>query len=169
MCFRTLLKEMFTIARIIPNENSWLGFSTSIASKTAPTAAEMTAAVNVTPMLISINASSQGNTVPTPTLDTLFETSVSGTSTATFSADFYRDTTADTAWNALPRGTSGWFIISRFGGAGTANKPIATDVVEVWPVAITSRTNSNMSSNQVLTFTVTCSVATEPAEASTVV
>jgi hypothetical protein len=146
------------MARIIPNENSWVGFATTVANKNAPTAAEVTAAVNLTSFLISINASSQGNTVPTPALDTLFETSVPGTSTATFSADFYRDTTADTAWTTLPRGTAGFFIISRFGGAG----------VEVWPVTVTSRTNSNMSSNQVLTFTLTCSVNIEPSEAATV-
>jgi hypothetical protein len=156
------------MARIIPNENSWVGFATTVANKNAPTAAEVTAAVNLTSFLISINASSQGNTVPTPALDTLFETSVPGTSTATFSADFYRDTTADTAWTTLPRGTAGFFIISRFGGAGANNKPIATDVVEVWPVTVTSRTNSNMSSNQVLTFTLTCSVNIEPSEAATV-
>lgn len=157
------------MARIIPNENSWVSFATSIASATlVPTAAEVTASTNVTGLLISINASSQGNTVPTPSLDTLFETSVPGTSNATFSADFYRDTTADTAWNLLPRGTAGFFIISRFGGAGALNKPIASDVVEVWPVTVTSRTNSNMTSNQVLTFTLTCSVNKEPNEAATV-
>jgi hypothetical protein len=156
------------MARIIPNENSWVGFATAVSNKNAPTAAEITAATNLTTLLISINASSQGNTVPTPALDSLFETSVPGTSTATFSADFYRDTTADTAWTTLPRGTAGYFVISRFGGAGANNKPIATDIVEVWPVTVTSRTNSNMSSNQVLTFTLTCSVGSEPNEAATV-
>ena len=156
------------MARLIPNENSWVGFATTITSIAAPTAAEIAAATEVTPMLISINASSQGNTVPTPALDTLFETTVAGTSTATFSADFYRDNTADDAWDALPRGTAGFFVISRFGGTGTANLPIATDEVEVWPVTVISRTNSNMASNQVLTFTLTCSCNVEPDEAAIV-
>lgn len=157
------------MARIIPNDNSWVSFATTVANKNSPTAAEVTASVNLTSFLISINASSQGNTVPTPALDTLFETSVPGTSTATFSADFYRDTSADTAWTTLSRGTAGYFVISRFGGAGANNKPIATDIVEIWPVTVTSRTNSNMTSNQVLTFTLTCSVNIEPNEAATVV
>jgi len=156
------------MARLIPNESSWVGFATTITSIAAPTAAEIAAATEVTPMLISINASSQGNTVPTPALDTLFETTVAGTSTATFSADFYRDNTADDAWDALPRGTAGFFVISRFGGTGTANLPIATDEVEVWPVTVISRTNSNMASNQVLTFTLTCSCNVEPDEAAIV-
>jgi hypothetical protein len=157
------------MARIIPNENSWVGFATTIAATDLePTAAEVAAAEELTPFLISINASSQGNTVPTPSLDSLFETSVPGTSTATFTADFYRDTTTDTAWDTLPRGTAGYFIISRFGGTGTANLPVATNEVEVWPVTVTSRSNSNMTSNQVLTFTLTCSVNIEPNEAAIV-
>lgn len=152
------------MARIIPNENTWIGFATTVASISAPTAANVTAAVNLTGFVISLNASSRGNTVPTPSFDTLFETTAAGTSAATFDADFYRDDDADTAWDTLPRGTEGFFIISRFGGTGTANKPIATDVVEVWPVTTTSRTMANMSNNTVLTFTVNCAVNIEPDE-----
>lgn len=152
------------MARIIPNENSWIGFTPTVASVSAPTAANLTAAVNLTPYVISINASSRGNTVPTPSFDSLFETSIAGTVQATFDADFYRDDTADLAWTTLPRATSGFFIISRFGGSGTDHKPIAADVVEVWPVLIVSRTMANMSNNTVLTFTASSSVPVEPVE-----
>lgn len=156
------------MARLIPNENTWVGFAATVASKSAPTAANITAAQDLTPFLISLNASSQGNTLPTPSFDTLFETSVPGTVSASFSADFYRDDLNDDAWDTLPRGEDGFFIISRFGGTGAGNKPIATDVVEVWPVKVTSRTMQNMGSNQVMMFTVNCSVPSEPVEAATV-
>jgi hypothetical protein len=152
------------MTRLIPNENTWVGFALTVASKSAPTAANVTAAINLTPYLISLNASSRGNTVPTPSLDTLFETSISGTVQATFDADFYRDDDIDLAWTTLPRSTEGFMIISRFGGSGTGGKPILADVVEVWPVIVTSRTNSNMASNTVMTFTVSCSVPSEPDE-----
>lgn len=154
------------MARIIPNENTWIGFAASggIASISAPTAAEITAATDLTPFVISLNASSRGNTVPTPSFDTLFETTTTGTSAATFDADFYRDDEDDDAWELLPRGTRGFFIISRFGGAGADQKPIAADIVEVWPVSVTSRTMANMSNNTVQTFTVSCAVNIEPAE-----
>ena len=154
------------MARIIPNENTWVGFAAAggVANIHAPTAAQVAAAVDLTGFVISLNASSRGNTVPTPSFDSLFETSTSGTSAATFDADFYRDDDDDEAWETLPRGTRGFFIIARFGGTGTANLPIATDVVEVWPVTITSRTMANMSSNTVLTFTASCSVNIEPDE-----
>jgi hypothetical protein len=141
------------MAKIIPNDQTWIGFATTIASGTlVPTAAEVTAAANLTGFCISLNASSQGNVVPT----------------ASFTADFYRDDTADTAWNAFDRGDAGFFIISRFGGAGTGNKPVAADVVEVWPVQIVSKANSNLQNNTVQTFTVNCSIPQEPNENATV-
>jgi hypothetical protein len=156
------------MARIIPNENTWVGFATTVAAIDAPTAANITSAVDLTHYLISINASSTGNTVPTPTLDTLFETSIPGTVTATFTADFYRDDDEDLAWHPpLPK-TAGFFIIIRFGGSGTGNKPEAADEVEVWPVDVVSRTNANTTNNTVMTFTLTCSVPEEPDEAATV-
>jgi hypothetical protein len=157
------------MARIIPNENTWIGFSTAtISDIEAPTAAQVTAAIDLTGYCISLNASARGNTVPTPAFDSLFETSTAGTSAATFDADFYRDDEDDLAWETLPRGTRGYFLIARFGGTGTDNVPKAGDEVEVWPVMVTSRTMANMSSNTVLTFTASCSVNVEPAEAATV-
>lgn len=152
------------MARLIPNENTWIGFAATVASKSAPTAANITAAIDLTGFTISLNASSRGNTVPTPAFDTLFETTTAGTSAATFDADFYRDDEDDAAWDALPRGTRGFFIISRFGGTGVDNVPQAGDPVEVWPVMVTSRTMANMSSNSVLTFTASCAVIEEPDE-----
>ena len=154
------------MSKIIPNENSWIGFlpGTAIVDIDAPTAANIVAAVNLTPYLVSITASSTGNTVPTPSLDTLFETSVPGTTGAQFSADFYRDDEDDLAWETLPRGTKGYFLISRFGGTGTGRRPIATEELEVWPVVVTSRAAGALTSNTAQTFTVTCSVPEEPAE-----
>jgi hypothetical protein len=154
------------MARLIPNENTWVGFAAqgSITNIAAPTASQVAAATDLTGFVISLNASSRGNTVPTPSFDSLFETSTAGTSAATFDADFYRDDENDDAWELLPRGTRGFFIISRFGGAGTDNLPVATDEVEVWPVMVTSRTMANMSNNTVQTFTVSCAVTVEPDE-----
>jgi hypothetical protein len=157
------------MARIIPNENTWVGFATTVASATlVPSVAEITGATPLTGLLMSLNASSRGNQVPTPSFDSLFETSIAGTSAATFDADFYRDDTTDTAWTTLARGTTGFFIISRFGGSGTNNEPQAGDVVEVWPVEVISRTMANMSNNTVLSFTVSCAVNVEPNESATI-
>lgn len=157
--------------RLIPNENTWIGFAATLTgTKSAPKVADVTGAVDLTSYLISLNASSQGNTLPTPSFDTLFETSIPGTVSAQFSADFYRDDTADTAWTTLARSTTGYMIISRYGGSGTGGKPnVAADVVEVWPIKVTSRTMQNMASNQVMMFTCVCSVPSEPDEDAAVV
>lgn len=158
------------MARLIPNESTWIGFATTLTgTKSAPKAADITAAIHLTPYLISLNATSQGNTLPTPSFDTLFETTIPGTVSAQFSADFYRDDVADTAWETLPRSTDGYFIISRYGGTGTGGKPLTGDIVEVWPVKVTSRTMQNMASNQVMMFTCVCSVPSEPDEDAAVV
>jgi hypothetical protein len=157
------------MSRVIPNEQTWVGFATVVAAADLePTAAEVAAAVDLTGLLMGLNASSQGNTVPTPSFDSLFETSIVGTSQATFSADFYRDDVSDDAWETLERGTQGFFIVSRFGGSGTDQLPIAGDTVEVWPVTVVSRTAANMANNTVQTFTVTCSINIEPNEAAIV-
>lgn len=157
------------MARLIPNNNTWIGFATAVAATTlVPTAAEISAAVDLTHFLVSMNASSSGNTVPTPAFDSLFETNIPGTVQGTLTADFYRDDTTDTAWTTLPRATSGFFIVSRFGGGGTANKPVALDVVEVWPVRVISRTMANMANNTVMTFSANCSIPVQPNEAAIV-
>jgi hypothetical protein len=152
---------------LIPNENCFIGFidaTPGVGNLAAPTAAEMAAALDLTDFVISITANAQGNVVPTPRLKRLFETSIPGTSTASFTAELYRDNETDTAWDALPRDTPGTFVIARFGGTGPELRPILADIVEMWPVRVTSRAGSAMTSNQAQTFTLTCSVPEEPIE-----
>lgn len=151
--------------RVIPNESSWIGFSTKRpADPSAPTEDELKAATNITNFVISLTAQSQGNTVPTPNIDSLFETSVPGTSQASFQADMYRDDAGDDAWNLLTRGEVGYFFISRFSGSGEDHRPVAGEKCEVWPVRITSRTASAMASNTAQTFTCVAAVPEEPWE-----
>jgi hypothetical protein len=156
------------MSTLIPNENSWVGFSEDLpaAATLIPTAAEVLAATELTEFLISLTASSTGNTVPIPNLKSLFEPSIPGTSTATFTAEMYRDSVQadDLAWTLLPRNKAGVFYIARFGGTGAGLLPIVTDHVEVWPVRVTSRAPSAMTSNTAQTFTLTCSVSEEPNE-----
>lgn len=158
------------MSRFIPNERSKVYFLPEVSATdlATVTTAEITAGKDLTPYIISVNASSQGNTVPTPNISTLFETSIPGTIQAAFSADMYRDDEDDDAWEALPRGTEGVMAISRMGGSGTNGALTASDDVELWPVMVVSRTMSNMSSNTAATFTVQCSIPSEPNENATV-
>ena len=156
------------MSKVIPNQETMVRYVTTLTSQSSPTATQINAGVDLTPFLISITASSTGNSVPTPTLDTLFETSIGGTSAAQFSADFYRDSATDLAWDTLPRGTKGYIVIQRFGANGTRTA-VAAQKVEVWPIQVTSRSASAMTSNTAQMFTVTCSVPVEPKEDAVVV
>jgi hypothetical protein len=152
------------VSRIIPNENTWIAFADAVVDISAPTAAELTGATDLTDFIVTINAATTGNTVPTPSLKTLFETSVPGTAAAQFTADMYRDDETDTAWETLPRNTKGYFLISRFGGTGPGNMPATGQKCEVWPVHVSSRAGGALTSNTAQTFTLTCSVPQEPDE-----
>lgn len=122
------------------------------------TVADVNATINLTSFCTSLNASLSGNAVPTPDLSQLFENNIIGTYQATFSADFYRDDTTDTAWNTLPRNTGGYILVARYGGIPNT----AGTLCEVWPITVLSRTMSNMASNSVETFTVTCVCPAQP-------
>lgn len=157
------------MARLIPNENTRVHFVSTIAAATlAPTVGEINGGTDLTEFLVTLDASTTGNTVPTPSFASLFETSISGTVSATFTAEFYRDDQADTAWTTLPRATSGYFVISRFGYSGTAGAPDDGDVVEVWPVLITARSAMSLTNNEVQRFGIESSVPVEPNEAAVV-
>lgn len=173
------------MARVIPNEESWIGFlpDAAPADLCQPTVAEIDDCIDLTCFVSSLNAGAQGNTVPTPSLCSLFETSVPGTSQATFQGEFYRDDARvggipsgaiiDLAWNTLPRKQRGTFIIVRFGcpkdgGTGVPTPTIGT-VCECWPVEITSRGAGPMASGTPLSFTMTGAVNVEPCEDAVVV
>jgi hypothetical protein len=154
------------MGRFIPNDNTWAGFATTLTGTVdTPKVADVTGAVDLTHFLTSINAAGTGSAVPTPAFDTKFEESIDGTVQGTFTADFYRDDDDDLAWETLPRGTKGFFIIARYGG-----KPATVaDKCEVWPVTVLSRAVPNETNNAPVTFTVTCSIPAEPGEDAAVV
>ena len=155
------------MARLIPNENTQVFFVPTVASEELiPTAAEVNGGTELTEFLITLDASTTGNTVPTPSFASLFETSISGTVTATFTAEFYRDDENDTAWTTLPRATRGYFVISRFGFSGAEGAAAATDIVEVWPVLVTARSAMSLTNNEVQRFGIEAAVPEEPNEAA---
>lgn len=163
------------MSQIIPNEHTWVGFVAAtnlkpngVTNINSPTAAEVSGAVDITDFIVSINASTTGNTVPTPRLKTKFETSTDGTVAGQLSADMYRDDEVDTAWNTFPRGTKGAILIKRFGGTGTAGAPVAAQTVEVWPIHVSSRAAGNLTSGTAQMFTLTCAIPREPNEAAVV-
>jgi hypothetical protein len=155
------------MARVIPNEVTKASFVPVIADEDlVPTVTEITAGVDLTEFLVTLDASTTGNTVPTPNFASLFETSISGTVSATFTAEFYRDDEDDLAWNTLPRATRGYFVIARFGFGGANGEPAAADEVEVWPILVTARSALSLTNNEVQRFGIEAAVFQEPNEAA---
>ena len=114
--------------------------------------------------MVSINASSQGNTVPTPSICSLFETSIPGTSAATFTGDFYRDDEDDECVGRVAPWHQGRVLHLALRWSWRLASPCLRRSVEVWPVIVTSRAAAALASNTAQTFTLTCAVIDVPAE-----
>lgn len=155
------------MARLIPNQATKVYFvpeDLDVLDPSSYAAADAVAGEDLTGLLVTLDASARGNSVPTPDFESLFETSIPGTSTATFTAEFYRDDAADDAWDALPRNTEGVFVILRFGGSGADGAAAAGDDAELWPVRVTTRAGLPLTSNEAQRFNIECSVPVEPNE-----
>ena len=102
----------------------------TVASKAAPTAANIAAGTPLTPYLPTsgVGIDWTQNNASLDMLDSSFTAEVVGTEGATITLTFVRDDTTDTAWNLFVRGTNGYLLVSRFGA------PVAADKVEVYPV-----------------------------------
>lgn len=154
------------MARFTPNQNTWIGFQTALAgSIDAPKVADITGAVDLTHYVTAIDAGATGSAVPTPAFDTKFEESIDGNVQATFTADFYSDDETNTAWDTLPRGTKGFFLIARYGGIPSS----IGDICEVWPATVLGRKVAQETNNTPVAFNVTCSTPVEPGEDAVVV
>lgn len=105
----------------------------TVASKTAPTVANIAAGTNITPFLptTGVSVAYTQNNASLPMLDESFTVEQIGTESAAIELTFTRDsvTADDDAWTLFTRGLEGNLLISRFG------TPIAGSRVEVYPAA----------------------------------
>jgi hypothetical protein len=101
----------------------------TVADRSAPTAAEIAAGTDLTPLLptsgVEINWTQ--NNASLPMLDESFVASVVGTEQAEITLTGVRDDESDDFWDAFERGENFQLVVSRFGAAE------ATSQVEVYP------------------------------------
>jgi len=125
------------MTRYIQDGNLRVVYAPTIADTAAPTETELTAGEDITGFIMSLSTPDEGNPVadvdPTTTWDGTIEGTRSGNITGMFSRD--KATDADTAWDTLPYGTAGYFVIRRFGDGAMA----ADDIVDVWPIRVSGR------------------------------
>lgn len=135
-----------------------------VANISAPTVAEITAGVDVTPFMLR-------NGLTTPQSGSVVDSSDASsrqnkTSRGSFGGDAvtyrgFRDAVAadDDAWTAFAPGTDTTLVIRRFGGSTVA--AAASQRVECWPVEVVSRAMDDIADNENQKFTVTMAVPGE--------
>lgn len=138
------------------------------------TIAEITAGVNLTPFLRRDGISergAEGADVDVSDATSFWDATDIGTSGAKLELTLYREDedADDDAWNALPRGTRAYLVVAPFGFSGVAGAPAATDRIEIWKIAVSSRRNAAIAANDPQLFMVSCAVPMEPNDDAAVV
>lgn len=142
-----------------------LHYVPSIADKTAPTTTEIDAGTDLSGFLLRDGLSTP---LPGSTMDTADVSSdYSKTGRGSFGAEpisvtLHRDDAADTAWDTLPRATTGFLVVARQGGSGAGGDLAAGDPVEVWDIDVISREPVDIADNQTQRFVATCAVPDTP-------
>lgn len=146
-----------------------LDYVETLADPTAPTVLEANGGTSLQDLLRpdGLDVPQAGQTIDNADAGSTFDKTGRGTyGGSNGTAQFYRDAEAagDVAWDTLPRGTTGYFIIGRFGGSGGTNADpaqndyAAGDRVEVVPIDVVTRFMQPIARNQMQRFTVNFSI-----------
>ena len=141
-------------------------FVTTIADTDAPTAAEITAGVDVTPFVTKdgVNPGTTNNRIDTAGIDSAFDSQIQGSWAAEFQLTCMRDDTTDTAWETLQRGVQGYLVVGYDSPTGIA----AADTVQVWAVELGTPVMQPSAANTNQMFVVDVAIATPPVLEATV-
>ena len=152
------------MARIVFEEKYKVIFAPTVASVSAPTVANLTAGEDLTAFVPKdgVQPGVGNNRVSTAAIDTKFDSEIMGSWGSQLAITFFKDDTADDAWDALPRGTTGYIVILPFGGSGVAGAPAASDPAYVWPVESGAPNLPQSAANERQTFTIEFAVTDEP-------
>jgi hypothetical protein len=159
------------VAKFTYDGNIKVWWVTTLTSTTAPSLAEITAGVQLTPFMRSISLPFSGSVVDSGTADSRFNTTTPGTfggQEASFTGTRDDVTADDDGYTALTRDSIGYLVISWTGGTGADNAIAATDKVDVWKAQVISRQKADYSRNSLAEFTSTFSILTVPSEDVTV-
>jgi len=158
------------VARITPDGYTKIHFVPTVASPATITLVEIAAGEELTPFLTpaGLDTPETATDADTSSIASPRDTTVPATYGGDMVGEFYRDdgtgSTTDDAWDALPRLTQGYIVIARFGGTDTDNAIKIADVVEVWEVRISERSNARITRGEALRFTSKFTVATDMVE-----
>jgi hypothetical protein len=138
----------------------------TIATKTAPTAAEITAGTPLTPEIAEINGFEfTNNPIDTPDMSSAFVGKINGEDSVDASSIvFYEQDGVNAIKTAQAKGNVGHVVIFYAGTAGA--NPAAADKCEVWPATVASNARKYTAENQAAQYQVTYSLTAAPSEAT---
>lgn len=132
----------------------------TIANEAAPTTAEIGAGTDLTTFVTKdgVNPGTTNNRIDTAGIDSAFDSQIQGSWGAEFQLTCMRDDTADTAWDTLQRGVSGYLVVGYDSAAGIA----AADIVQVWPVEFGTPVMQPSAANTTQMFVADVAIAEPP-------
>lgn len=141
---------------------------TSIATKSAPTVAEIGAGTDISAFVPKdgLKVGSTNNKVKNDDITTAFMSEIPGSYGNALTLTCFRDDTTDTAWTLFQtRNTAGFLVVRRMLAVTTA--VIAAQKVEVYPVATGQPTIHDTAENERVKFGVDLMVSSTPVLAAT--
>ena len=156
------------MARLVYEGRTNVYWATTVASKTAPTVAEITAATPLTNFItkdgVAVNQTT--NTVDSATIAETFDSKLVGSWDAELELTMFRDDSADTAWNLCVLGTNGYVIVDQFRVSGVL--PSAGNKVMVFPAQMHQPGPENSATNTQNRFVEKFAVTSAPVYSATV-
>jgi hypothetical protein len=157
------------MANYIGAEKSEVWTVPAISNTSAPTAAEMNAGVRLTTFIRSdVTTDFSGNLVENGTLASAFNSTVAGTYGGGLNTltSVLRNNTADTAWDALPRGTAPYLAVQS--GVSTGTSWASGDVIDqLYAIEVVAR-KPTLSRDGLVTFDADFAITTDPVYGATV-
>lgn len=162
------------MSRITPDGNTKIHIVDSISTQSAPLLTEIDAGTEVTGFLTptGLDTPAEGTDADVSSIASVRDFSIPATIGGDLSGEFMRDDgtggTSDDAWDAMPRSLITHLVIARFGGSGADNAIAVSDVIEVWPVRISQRSDSAITRGEALRFSVNFALRADPSLAAVV-
>lgn len=141
-------------------------FVPTIATPTAPTAAEITAGTSLTGQIAEINGFTFTNSpIDVPDMSSAFVKKIPGEDSVEDSnMSFYEDKTSNPIRTALAKGTVGYIVIFPAGTA--AANPAVADKAEVWGCIIASSSRQYTAGNEAAQYRVVFTLTDPPVDAT---
>lgn len=150
------------MSRFMRREITKVWFVPTLTAPTGPSHTEISAGTDLTDDIAEINGFVFSNSpIMTPDLGAKFVNQIPGEDTTEDSGlVFYQDKDNTDIYDALVKGDDGFIVFFDIGYAGSA--PAAADVVDVWPVTISSKSKHYTAGNEAAQFEVKFAMTKPP-------